>query len=161
MRDSTKCKLCERSFRTLPSLLKHLETGHAEASKQDLEQYKVSLLTGGGADSARPSVVTAKEGGESSSEQEMEEDGGRPPQKEIPDNISALAAGKLIKFDKGYSYSLDKYMDPKRPFKCDVCKESFTQKNILLVHFNSVSHLHRMKKLLKEQQEAAAKQEAA
>ena len=156
MRDSTKCKLCERSFRTLPSLLKHLETGHAEASKQDLEQYKVSLLTGGGADSARPSVVTAKEGGESSSEQEMEEDGGRPPQKEIPDNISALAAGKLIKFDKGYSYSLDKYMDPKRPFKCDVCKESFTQKNILLVHFNSVSHLHRMKKLLKEQQEAAA-----
>ncbi len=37
--------------------------------------------------------------------------------------------------------------------KCDVCKESFTQKNILLVHFNSVSHLHKMKKFLKENQE--------
>ena len=48
---------------------------------------------------------------------------------------------------------MEKYMDPKRPFKCDVCIESFTQKNILLVHFNSVSHLHKMKKVLKEQQE--------
>ena len=41
--------------------------------------------------------------------------------------------------------SLDKYRDPNRPFKCDVCLESFTQKNILLVHYNSVSHLHRLK----------------
>jgi AT-binding transcription factor 1 len=51
-----------------------------------------------------------------------------------------------------FSYSLEKYMDPNRPFKCDVCKESFTQKNILLVHYNSVSHLHRLKKTMQEQQ---------
>jgi len=43
-------------------------------------------------------------------------------------------------------------MDPNRPFKCDVCKESFTQKNILLVHYNSVSHLHKLKKMMQEQQ---------
>ena len=43
-------------------------------------------------------------------------------------------------------------MDPNRPFKCDVCKESFTQKNILLVHYNSVSHLHRLKKNMQESQ---------
>ena len=42
-------------------------------------------------------------------------------------------------------------MDPNRPFKCEVCKESFTQKNILLVHYNSVSHLHRLKKSLQQQ----------
>ena len=46
----------------------------------------------------------------------------------------------------GFNYSIEKYMDPNRPFKCEVCKESFTQKNILLVHYNSVSHLHRLKK---------------
>ena len=44
-------------------------------------------------------------------------------------------------------------MDPNRPFKCDVCKESFTQKNILLVHYNSVSHLHRLKKTMQESQQ--------
>ncbi|XP_040567512.2 zinc finger homeobox protein 4-like [Lepeophtheirus salmonis] len=40
----------------------------------------------------------------------------------------------------------DKYQDPSRPFKCDICRESFTQKNILLVHYNSVSHLNQLKK---------------
>ena len=48
--------------------------------------------------------------------------------------------------ENSFSYSMEKFMDPNRPFKCDVCKESFTQKNILLVHYNSVSHLHRLKK---------------
>ncbi|XP_055352158.1 zinc finger homeobox protein 4-like isoform X2 [Paramacrobiotus metropolitanus] len=42
--------------------------------------------------------------------------------------------------------SMEKYQDPNRPHKCEVCKESFTQKNILLVHYNSVAHLHKMKK---------------
>ena len=49
-------------------------------------------------------------------------------------------------------YSMEKYLDPNRPFKCDVCKESFTQKNILLVHYNSVSHLHKLKRTMQEQQ---------
>uniref|UniRef100_A0A8C3S5K2 Zinc finger homeobox 2 n=1 Tax=Chelydra serpentina TaxID=8475 RepID=A0A8C3S5K2_CHESE len=44
------------------------------------------------------------------------------------------------------NFALDKFLDPSRPYKCTVCKESFTQKNILLVHYNSVSHLHKMKK---------------
>eukprot|EP00095_Tigriopus_kingsejongensis_P009212 maker-scaffold1413_size42750-snap-gene-0.5 protein:Tk09212 transcript:maker-scaffold1413_size42750-snap-gene-0.5-mRNA-1 annotation:"zfh4 " len=44
------------------------------------------------------------------------------------------------------NFNMDKYFDPNRPFKCEVCKESFTQKNILLVHYNSVNHLNRLKK---------------
>jgi AT-binding transcription factor 1 len=44
------------------------------------------------------------------------------------------------------TYPTEKYLDPNRPFKCDICRESFTQKNILLVHYNSVSHLHKLKK---------------
>ena len=50
---------------------------------------------------------------------------------------------------------MEKYLDPNRPFKCEVCKESFTQKNILLVHYNSVSHLHRLKKSLDGQGKSA------
>lgn len=44
--------------------------------------------------------------------------------------------------------SENRYSDPQRPYKCDVCQESFTQKSILLVHFNSVSHINRIKKQL-------------
>ena len=43
------------------------------------------------------------------------------------------------------NHPLNKYFDPNRPYKCEVCLESFTQKNILLVHYNSVSHLHKLK----------------
>ena len=55
---------------------------------------------------------------------------------------------------------MEKYLDPNRPFKCEVCKESFTQKNILLVHYNSVSHLHRLKKSLDGQGKASTVPEA-
>jgi hypothetical protein len=48
--------------------------------------------------------------------------------------------------EKVTSYSLEKYHDPNRPYKCEDCLESFTQANILAVHKNSVSHLHRVKK---------------
>ena len=50
--------------------------------------------------------------------------------------------------DKSVSYPMEKYLDPNRPYKCDVCRESFTQKNILLVHYNSISHLHKLKKTM-------------
>ena len=62
------------------------------------------------------------------------------------------------KMDKGINYPLEKYLDPNRPYKCDVCKESFTQKNILLVHYNSVSHLHKLKKTMQDQQKKSSPQ---
>ncbi|XP_020042765.2 zinc finger homeobox protein 2 [Castor canadensis] len=51
-----------------------------------------------------------------------------------------------LTYRKTTNFALDKFLDPARPYKCTICKESFTQKNILLVHYNSVSHLHKMKK---------------
>ena len=72
---------------------------------------------------------------------------------EKEDNVSAANLALPRKSDLGFNYSLDKYLDPNRPFKCDVCKESFTQKNILLVHYNSVSHLHKLKKTMQEGQQ--------
>ena len=43
IRDSTKCKLCDRNFRTVAALLKHVDTGHADAPGEELEQYRQSL----------------------------------------------------------------------------------------------------------------------
>ena len=48
---------------------------------------------------------------------------------------------------------VDKFHDPGRPYKCEVCRESFTQKSILLVHYNSVGHLRNLKKKMQEQTE--------
>ena len=45
IRDTTKCKLCDRSFRTIQSLLKHLEVGHTDSPQEELAQYKLSLMT--------------------------------------------------------------------------------------------------------------------
>uniref|UniRef100_A0A674ALN8 Zinc finger homeobox 4 n=1 Tax=Salmo trutta TaxID=8032 RepID=A0A674ALN8_SALTR len=57
---------------------------------------------------------------------------------------------RTLPFRKGPNFTMEKFLDPSRPYKCTVCKESFTQKNILLVHYNSVSHLHKLKKVLQE-----------
>ncbi|VDN50251.1 unnamed protein product [Dracunculus medinensis] len=43
------------------------------------------------------------------------------------------------------------FSDPLRPYKCDLCKESFEQKHTLLIHYNSVNHLHQAKKILEQQ----------
>ena len=51
---------------------------------------------------------------------------------------------------------MDKYTDPARPYKCDVCRESFTQKSILLVHYNSVGHLRSLKKKMQDSSSSAA-----
>uniref|UniRef100_A0A803XSK1 Zinc finger homeobox 3 n=1 Tax=Meleagris gallopavo TaxID=9103 RepID=A0A803XSK1_MELGA len=67
----------------------------------------------------------------------VQEDSGSEPKRALP-------------FRKGPNFTMEKFLDPSRPYKCTVCKESFTQKNILLVHYNSVSHLHKLKRALQE-----------
>lgn len=53
-------------------------------------------------------------------------------------------------FRKSSNPTMDRYLDPSRPYKCTICSESFTQKTILLVHYNSVSHLHRARRALQD-----------
>eukprot|EP00094_Tigriopus_californicus_P012214 TCALIF_11805-PA protein Name:"Similar to ZFHX3 Zinc finger homeobox protein 3 (Homo sapiens)" AED:0.08 eAED:0.10 QI:0/0/0/0.75/1/1/4/0/2625 len=76
--------------------------------------------------------------------------GGKEDKKTAP-NLTQDKGSPFRKLEKTLHYPMEKYLDPNRPYKCDVCKESFTQKNILLVHYNSVSHLHKLKKSLQEQ----------
>ena len=57
-----------------------------------------------------------------------------------------------VETERSPAGQMDKYTDPGRPYKCDVCRESFTQKSILLVHYNSVGHLRNLKKKMQENQ---------
>ena len=157
IRDATKCRLCERSFRSVQALLKHLEASHSECPEDELTQYRLSLMTNplmlaGMAGQALDDMLTDSE--------KMDNSGRKDPggvKMTENDTITKDQMENIVKqakkVDKILNYPMEKYLDPNRPFKCDVCKESFTQKNILLVHFNSVSHLHRLKKVMKEQQE--------
>lgn len=62
--------------------------------------------------------------------------------------ISEASSNSIVK--KNLNPTMDRYLDPSRPYKCTICSESFTQKTILLVHYNSVSHLHRARRALQD-----------
>ncbi|XP_061577942.1 zinc finger homeobox protein 3-like [Cololabis saira] len=71
------------------------------------------------------------------------------PEKEHPEEIiSEPNSSSPVK--KSANPTMDRYLDPSRPYKCTICSESFTQKTILLVHYNSVSHLHRARRALQD-----------
>ncbi|KAM8891998.1 zinc finger homeobox protein 3-like isoform 2-T2 [Spinachia spinachia] len=74
------------------------------------------------------------------------------------ETITEPASNFLVK--KSSNPTMDRYLDPARPFKCTICSESFTQKTILLVHYNSVSHLHRARRALQDSGTAVAVLEA-
>ncbi|KAM4618268.1 zinc finger homeobox protein 3-like [Polymixia lowei] len=61
---------------------------------------------------------------------------------------------------KSTNPTMDRFLDPSRPYKCTICSESFTQKTILLVHYNSVSHLHRARRALQDSGQGLANTEA-
>ncbi|XP_057577297.1 zinc finger homeobox protein 2 [Hippopotamus amphibius kiboko] len=85
----------------------------------------------------------AEEGAPLPTTAEEEEGAGGEPR---PAEPAPADSRPSLTYRKTTNFALDKFLDPARPYKCTVCKESFTQKNILLVHYNSVSHLHKMKK---------------
>lgn len=72
--------------------------------------------------------------------------------------ISEASSNSLVK--KNSNPTMDRYLDPSRPYKCTICSESFTQKTILLVHYNSVSHLHRARRALQDSGTGVAAPEA-
>ncbi|XP_042157509.1 LOW QUALITY PROTEIN: zinc finger homeobox protein 3-like [Oncorhynchus tshawytscha] len=157
MRAATECHLCPRRCRSQEALQRHLLNTHL----QDLHlqsTYPDQI----GAHIQRPtSLEGEEEEGESMSEEDEEEGNeGEEDEKDDPDeeerpspgvSNSDMGSGQqeagsepspLI---KGSNLTLDRFLDPARPYKCSVCCESFTQRTILLVHYNSVSHLHRAK----------------
>ncbi|XP_047451496.1 zinc finger homeobox protein 3-like isoform X2 [Mugil cephalus] len=95
-------------------------------------------------------VVSEDDGGE--------EDLTKPDKKPLEEIDSEPSLSSLVK--KSSNPSLDRYLDPSRPYKCTICSESFTQKTILLVHYNSVSHLHRARRAMQDSGTSVASSEA-
>ncbi|XP_072006756.1 zinc finger homeobox protein 2 isoform X1 [Engystomops pustulosus] len=117
--DETACPFCPLISENSQDLRTHLEKDHSELSPSDIQQ----------ACEGRGREVDILEQEERKGSQENTP---TQPQQSI--------------YRKTANFAMDKFMDPSRPHKCVVCKESFTQKNILLVHYNSVSHLHKVRK---------------
>lgn len=97
-------------------------------------------------------------------EKDMVGEGGREEDLTEPEKgpheeiISEPSSSSLVK--KCSNPTMDRYLDPTRPYKCTICSESFTQKTILLVHYNSVSHLHRARRALQDSGAGVAAPEA-
>ncbi|XP_067276083.1 zinc finger homeobox protein 3 [Pseudorasbora parva] len=159
IRAATICCLCQRSFRTTQALRKHLETSHLELSETQIQQLYGGLMMNG--DTLIPGDQTFGEEEGSPEETEIKDDEECDLEKKLTsptDNESSLVKDNaesdpkqpVFPLRKGPNITMEKFLDPSRPFKCTVCKESFTQKNILLVHYNSVSHLHKLKRSLQD-----------
>lgn len=88
-----------------------------------------------------------------------EEDLTEPEKEHHEEIVSEPSSSSPVK--KSSNPSMDRYLDPSRPYKCTICSESFTQKTILLVHYNSVSHLHRARRALQDSGASTTAQEAS
>ena len=141
MRDATKCNICNRNFRSTTSLQRHVEQVHGTPN-QDLN--KSTDLT----DDER--IQTPQDEAMSNDDDQEVSDFDGQNSEQINEENAAKRFKAMKRNDKITNYSLEKYHDPNRPYKCDDCFESFTQANILTVHKNSVSHLHRVKQKQKE-----------
>ncbi|KAG5666578.1 hypothetical protein PVAND_014596 [Polypedilum vanderplanki] len=126
MREATKCSICTRNFRSTTSLQRHIEQVHGQ-SVTDL---------------SKSSELTDDERMQTPNDEQLSND---EDDDQMPDAKRFKAIGRSGE-KVAANYSLEKYHDPNRPYKCEDCFESFTQANILAVHKNSVSHLHRVKK---------------
>ncbi|KAJ8272744.1 hypothetical protein GJAV_G00092940 [Gymnothorax javanicus] len=146
-RTTAICVLCLCSFQTVPEFRKHLESVHPELSASDVERLCRTL----------PVSQMNTENGERMFESKPQKDLVRerkdsPARSDSGSPLDELNIEQKHSFPlkKGSNFFVEKFLDPARPYKCTVCKESFTQKNILLVHYNSVSHLHKLKKVMHE-----------
>lgn len=158
IRAATMCCLCQRSFRTVQALQKHLETSHLELSEIQLQQLCGSLLMTEDLLASEDQGLDEEQGSFEEEKAKEEEESDLEEKISPPDSALSITREdaelnpkpSVVPLRKGPNLSTEKFLDPSRPFKCTVCKESFTQKNILLVHYNSVSHLHKVKRSVQD-----------
>ncbi|KAJ8336718.1 hypothetical protein SKAU_G00379380 [Synaphobranchus kaupii] len=147
LRTAIICGLCLCDFHTVLELRKHLESGHPELSEADVERLcgtpPVSEFNTENEERMFEPKLH-KDLVQERKDSPARSDSGSPLDEVNPE------PKRTIPLKKGTNFFVEKFLDPARPYKCTVCKESFTQKNILLVHYNSVSHLHKLKKVMHE-----------
>uniref|UniRef100_A0A3Q2NRC9 Zinc finger homeobox 2 n=1 Tax=Fundulus heteroclitus TaxID=8078 RepID=A0A3Q2NRC9_FUNHE len=147
MRAATECSLCSRQCRSQEALQRHMQNTH---SQQDSTQEQNALLAPHTVpymeeeqkqDKTKEKEVVHEADGVEENPNEFEKG---PPEEVVSEPSSSLHV------KKSSNPTMDRYLDPSRPYKCTICSESFTQKTILLVHYNSVSHLHRARRALQD-----------
>ncbi|XP_035226917.1 zinc finger homeobox protein 3-like, partial [Stegodyphus dumicola] len=156
IRAATKCVLCGRSFRTVLALQKHVETSHSDMTKDELEQYRASLmnnplLTGnGGASGGVLDPQTTELLKKESNREELDDD--------LPDETISIADDSDITDDlieegnetkeqqvledyiNSQAMAEDSYNDPNRKYKCHRCKVAFTRQSYLTSHNKTLLH---------------------
>lgn len=128
------------------------EAGEGE---EDEEMEEEALCTEG---KEEKEEVEIKEKEMVSEVKDSEEDSTEMEKESNEEITSEASSNSLVK--KNSNPTMDRYLDPSRPYKCTICSESFTQKTILLVHYNSVSHLHRARRALQDSGSSVAAAEA-
>lgn len=117
------------------------EAGEGDGDKIDEETVSMELKEEQKEDKAKEKEVVHEANGIEENSTKLE----KGPTEEV---VSEPSSSLLVK--KSSNPTMDRYLDPSRPYKCTICSESFTQKTILLVHYNSVSHLHRARRALQD-----------
>ncbi|MEQ2197250.1 hypothetical protein XENOCAPTIV_026307 [Xenoophorus captivus] len=117
------------------------EAGECDDDKIDEETVGMEVREEQKEDKTKEKEVVHESNGVEENSAELEKG---PPEEVVSEPSSSL----LVK--KSSNPTMDRYRDPSRPYKCTICSESFTQKTILLVHYNSVSHLHRARRALQD-----------
>ncbi|XP_033823656.1 zinc finger homeobox protein 4-like [Periophthalmus magnuspinnatus] len=180
MRAATECPLCSRQCRSQEALQRHMQnthsgqqldnsqgqnthllphTAHYMEHNKSAVQQDFSLSPQIGQEAGEGEEMEEEEALESEKKEQLKEIVGEVEEEGLTDtekheetitepSFTEAASNSLIK--KSSNPTLDRYLDPSRPYKCTICSESFTQKTILLVHFNSVSHLHRARRALQD-----------
>ncbi|KAJ8279704.1 hypothetical protein COCON_G00067700 [Conger conger] len=124
IRAATMCSLCQRSFRTFLALKKHLETGHPELTEAEVQQLCGSFPLNG--DFCSESEARAYEEAQAF-EQEMDKDDdldqegkASPTGSDCSSLLDEMGSEpkRTLPFRKGPNFTMEKFLDPSRPYKC-------------------------------------------
>ncbi|XP_022237643.1 zinc finger homeobox protein 3-like isoform X1 [Limulus polyphemus] len=168
IRAATKCVLCDRSFRSIQALKKHVETSHIDMTNEEMEQYKASLannplLTNHGSgpgvldpqttelmkkDNNRDIAESFEElmdtsiPGDDVSDQPNNSEGntedGNDPTTNLVDDSSKEQF--FEDYINSQAVAEDSYCDPTRKYKCHRCKVAFTRQSYLTSHNKTLLH---------------------
>lgn len=137
IRDATKCPLCGRSFRSIVSLLKHVEMNHNDLSEEEQNTYKQSIM-------ANPLIQAGLAGNildpslNEILKKELTEDEDEP----VDDNSDDSYKEHQFMEDylNSHSAAEEGYKDSNRKYKCHKCKLAFTRQSYLTSHNKTLLH---------------------
>ncbi|XP_024269077.2 zinc finger homeobox protein 3-like [Oncorhynchus tshawytscha] len=177
MRAATECHLCPRRCRSQEALQRHLlnthlQDLHLQGTYPDQSgahiQQPISLEEEEGESMSEKETDKKEEDDEEGEGEQGKGDEGED-EKDDPDEEEERpssgvgdsdqgsrqqeekeAGSEPNPFSKGSNPTLERFLDPAQPYKCSFCCESFTQRTILPVLYNSLSHRARARWVLQD-----------